>query len=87
MLPALLFVSLNAYGAIGEGTGNIVGSLENLSGATYSVNATDESTGRSRSTDVDGEGDFRFSQLPVGTYVLTVRRDDVVVHATRSMSV
>jgi hypothetical protein len=79
MLPALLFVSLNAYGAIGEGTGNIVGSLQNQSGSSYSVNASDESTGRSRDVDVDAEGDFRFSQLPVGTYVLTVRRDNVVV--------
>jgi len=75
----LLALAAHTAFAVGEGTGNIVGSLENQGSASYSVNATDESTGRSRDVSVDADGDFRFSQLPVGTYVLSVSRDGVVV--------
>lgn len=76
---AIMLVSLNAYGAIGEGTGNIVGELQNQAAATYTVNATDEATGRSRDVTVGADGSFRFSQLPVGRYVVTVSRDGTVV--------
>ncbi|MGH8168660.1 MAG: carboxypeptidase-like regulatory domain-containing protein, partial [Woeseiaceae bacterium] len=79
LLPALFLVSMNAQGAIGEGTGNIVGSLQNRTDATYTVNATDQSTGRSRDNTVGEDGDFRFAQLPVGSYVVTVSRDGTVV--------
>jgi hypothetical protein len=50
-----------------------------MSSGAYLVNAKDESTGRSRDASIDSDGDFRFSQLPVGTYVLSVMRDGVVV--------
>ena len=43
------------------------------------MNATDETTGRSRDVTVDADGGFRFSQMPVGTYVLSVSRDGTVV--------
>jgi hypothetical protein len=78
IMATLALVSHQAM-AVGEGTGNIVGSLENQSSASYTVNAKDESTGRSRDASVDADGDFRFSQLPVGTYVLSVSRDGTVV--------
>jgi hypothetical protein len=87
IVPVLLLLSLNAYGAIGDGTGNIVGSLENRSAETYTVNATDQSTGRSRDITVGADGDFRFSQLPVGTYVVTVSRNDGTVIARDTFSV
>jgi outer membrane receptor for ferrienterochelin and colicin len=74
---AMMFISLNAYGA--SASGNIAGTLENMSSGTYSVNAADESTGRSRDTGVSGDGDFRFTQLPIGTYVLSVSHDGNVV--------
>lgn len=78
VVATMVLASTNVY-AIGEGTGNVVGSLENLSSGTYTVTALHEATGRSRETRVDSDGDFRFSQLPVGTYVLSVRRDGTVV--------
>lgn len=73
-----MFVSLNAYAGL-EGSGNIVGTVENMSTGAYTVNATDESTGRSRDATINAQGGFRFSQLPVGTYVLSVNRDGTVV--------
>lgn len=78
MLAVLTLVSAQAL-AVGEGTGNIVGTLENQSSGSYTVNAKDESTGRSRDASVNADGGFRFSQLPVGSYVLSVSRDGTVV--------
>ena len=78
VVGAIMLLSLNAYAGL-EGSGNIVGTLENMSAGAYTVNALDESTGRSRDTNVDSDGDFRFSQLPVGTYVLSVFQDGTVV--------
>ena len=72
------FVSYQAH-AVGEGTGNIVGSLKDLGSGTYTVNATDSSTGRSRTISVNPNGDFRFSQLPVGQYNLIVSRDGTII--------
>lgn len=73
-----LFATVPAY-AVGEATGNIVGSLENYSGGNFTVNATHTATGRSRDVSVDSSGDFRFSQLPVGTYIVSVSSDGNVV--------
>ncbi|MDH5323498.1 MAG: carboxypeptidase-like regulatory domain-containing protein, partial [Gammaproteobacteria bacterium] len=78
LLAALTLVSAQAL-AVGEGTGNIVGTLENQTSGSYTVNAKDESTGRTRDVSVNAEGGFRFSQLPVGSYVLSVSRDGTVV--------
>ena len=79
MLVAIAtFASFNSFAA-GGATGNIVGSLENQSSGSYTVNATDEATGRSRDVTVDSDGGFRFSQLPVGTYSLSVSRNGTVV--------
>jgi len=78
-IATLLLLSMNAYAAIGEGTGNIVGSLTNTGGANYTVDAVAEATGRSRSVTVGSDGDFRFSQMPTGIYVVTVSRDGNVV--------
>ena len=78
VVATMVLVSTNAF-AIGEGTGNIVGSLDNLGSGTYTVTASNEATGRSRDADVDSDGDFRFSQLPVGRYVLSISRDGSVI--------
>ena len=78
VVATMVLVSMNAH-AIGEGTGNIIGSLDNLGSGTYTVTAANEDTGRSRDTGVDSDGDFRFSQLPVGMYVLSVSRDGTVI--------
>lgn len=74
---AVTLISMNAFGA--SSSGNIVGSLDNMGSGVYTVNASDESTGRSRDTKVSSSGDFRFTQLPVGTYVLSVNRDGALV--------
>ncbi len=74
---AVMLISLNAYGA--SASGNIDGVIEGMGSGTYSVNASDESTGRSRDTGVSAGGDFRFTQLPIGNYVLSVSRDGNVV--------
>ncbi len=78
VVATMVLFSMNAH-AIGEGTGNIIGSLDNLGSGTYLVTASHEDTGRSRDTSVESDGDFRFSQLPVGTYVLSVSRDGTVI--------
>ena len=78
-ISSLLLVATSAFAGVGEGSGNIVGQLENMSAGGYSVNATDPSTGRSRDVSVGSDGAFRFSQLPVGQYELTVSRDGTVV--------
>jgi hypothetical protein len=78
VVATMMLVSMNAH-AIGEGSGNIIGSLENQGSGSYSVNAKNSATGRSRDLNVGADGDFRFSQLPVGQYVLSVSRDGTVV--------
>jgi hypothetical protein len=80
MLVAMAtFVSFSSFAAIGESTGNLVGSLSNMGEGEYSVNATDPSTGRSRNASVSADGSFRFSQLPLGQYDVTVTQDGKVV--------
>ena len=85
MLLRALLVALamclpfQAQAQVGESTGNIVGQLDNMGGGTYSVIATSPTTGRSRTVAVDADGSFRFSQLPVGEYDVTVSRDGNVV--------
>lgn len=64
---------------VGESTGNIVGQVDNLGSGAYSVVATNPATGRTRNATVSADGSFRFSQLPVGSYELTVSRDGKVV--------
>jgi hypothetical protein len=61
-------------------TGNIVGSLENASGSTYTVTAVNPATGRSLETSASADsGSFRFSQLPVGIYEITITQDGNIV--------
>ena len=79
LIVAMFTLATQQAFAVGEGTGNIVGSLENQSGPGYSVNATHDNTGRSRDLAVGTDGGFRFSQLPVGRYVLSVSRNGTVV--------
>lgn len=71
---SILLLSVQAYAS----TGNIVGSLENASGTGYTVTATQLSTGRSRTIGAD-TGSFRFSQLDVGEYELTVEQKGKVI--------
>jgi len=70
--------SLHAY-AQGASSGDIVGTLENQGAGQYTVTASNPATGRSRSTNVDADGSFRFSQLPVGSYDLMVMRNGTLV--------
>lgn len=70
--------SVQAY-AQGNSSGDIIGALDNQGPGQYTVTASDPSTGRSRTTNVGADGNFRFSQLPVGQYELTVMRDGMLV--------
>lgn len=71
---AILLVSVQAYAS----TGNIIGSLENASGTDYTVTAVNTATGRSMTVGAN-DGSFRFSQLSVGSYEVTVNRGGQVV--------
>jgi len=60
-------------------TGNIIGSLQNTSGSNYTVTATNPATGRNLEVGVDASGGFRFSQLPIGDYDLTVSQNGTII--------
>ncbi len=78
VVATMVFVATNAY-AVGESTGNIVGSLSNTTAAQYSITAASPATGRSRTVTADSSGSFRFSQLPIGEYVVSVVQNGTVV--------
>ena len=78
VVATMMFLSLNAYAGL-DGSGNIVGSVTNMSSGSYSANARDDSTGRNRDAKISGDGSFRFSQLPVGTYVVSISHDGTVI--------
>jgi hypothetical protein len=77
--PGLLLglLSLFALSAFGQLTsGNLVGNVFDPSGATIpnaSVTVTNEATGVQNKTTTTGSGEYRFSNLPVGSYTLTVQ--------------
>lgn len=79
LLALAMCLPLTVLAQVGESTGNIVGEVTNLGSGAYSVQATSPSTGRSRTAKIAADGSFRFSQLPVGTYELTVNRDGKAV--------
>jgi len=75
-VTAALALSTSAYAANDKGslTGMILdGQQTAVVGAT--VLAVDTKTGFKRSTTVKADGSYRFSQLPVGNYVVTITND------------
>jgi hypothetical protein len=71
---SVLLVSVQAYAS----TGNIIGSLTNTDGTGYTVTAKQVATGRSMTVNADS-GSFRFSQLDVGQYEVTVSQNGTAV--------
>jgi hypothetical protein len=71
---SVLLVSVQAYAS----TGNIIGSLENTDGTGYTVTAKQLATGRSMTVKADS-GSFRFSQMDVGQYEVTVSQNGQAV--------
>jgi hypothetical protein len=72
--PALCFLLFIANGWAGVG-GSIAGAIKDSSGAALSAAAVDlvnGSTGVRRSSRSDGQGNYSFPALPVGTYILEV---------------
>ena len=73
-LPALFsFAALSAFGQLTSG--NLVGIVFDQSGATVpdaTVTVTNEATGIENRTISTGSGEYRFSNLPVGSYTLEV---------------
>jgi hypothetical protein len=72
-------------------TGDIAGTVTDQSGAALpgsTLTLTDQSTGAARKATSDAQGNFRFLQLPVGSYTITATREgfkttsqkDVEVH-------
>ena len=73
LLGALLFFSLLLVGQVTSG--NLTGSIFDQTGATIpgaTVVAKNEATGVQTSTTSTSKGDYRFENLPVGTYTLSV---------------
>ena len=74
-VSAVLGVSASAYAA---DTSNLTGTVAGASSGDV-VKVSDPKTGFSREIALDGSGTFRFSQLPVGSYVVTVEKGGKVV--------
>ena len=92
---ALLLSSLLAGGSLAQSfRGSVLGTITDSTGAVLSgatVTAKNEKTGVTRTTTSDADGNFVISELPIGTYEITVERDgfqkavvaagaDVLVH-------
>lgn len=77
-VSAVLGMSASAYAA---DTSNLNGSVTGAAQGTqgYKVKAADPKTGFSREIQLDASGNFRFSQLPIGVYVVTIEKDGKVV--------
>lgn len=74
-LFSLSFVLLAADHAWGQATARLTGTVKDQSGASVAgatVTLTNEGTNISRTTKTDGEGNYLFSLVDVGTYRLTV---------------
>jgi len=78
VLAITMFAAVHAY-AVGEATGNIRGTVENTDGSGYVVTATNAGTGAVRDVAVAADGGYRFSQMSIGTYELTVEKDGILL--------
>ena len=78
--------------------GSVEGTITDTSGAVVlgvQVSLTNPDTGLARMTSTQGNGTFKFDELPAGTYVLTFAKDgfetqkhsQIIVHATRTTTV
>jgi hypothetical protein len=82
-ISSIVTLLLMAGGAWGQSTARLNGTVKDASGgmvAGASVTLTNEATNVSRTTKTDGEGNYLFSQVPVGTYRLTIERDGFKKH-------
>ena len=83
---ALGFVFVGA--AFAQGTGTISGTVEDekgaaISGATVTVRHIE--TNVSRQLQTDGEGRYRFENIPIGSYELTVESTNFAKHVQRGI--
>ena len=82
MRMILAFVVLAATALVGQSfRGGIVGTVMDSSGAAVAdaqVTVTGADTGLSRSAQTDGEGNFHFSELPVGNYNVTATKNGFI---------
>ncbi len=93
LVPAAMV--LTAVDSRGQTTGEIYGTVTDISGAAIpgaDVEALNSETNLTRTTFTDGQGGYRFTLLPVGTYSVSVtlegfaptRQEGVEVHATEA---
>ena len=80
-LAAAVILAAGALPALAQQTvtsATLGGRVEDTNGAALPgvvVTATNKETGQSKTSTTDGEGRYRFSYLPVGTYQLTVESE------------
>jgi hypothetical protein len=86
-ITAVLATTNTAYSA--NNSSNLLGSVSVNSQSVegYTVTIKNNNTGRSRTLVTNKEGDFRFSQLPIGTYSITVaNKGEIIAQETRRVS-
>jgi len=82
-----LFVALSARA---QNVGSLIGTVTDQSGAAVAgakVTITDESSGLTRTTESDKNGEYNFSQLNPGTYRLEARQDRFKTFVAEKVSV
>jgi hypothetical protein len=75
LVAALIAVSLSASLWSQATTAKVVGTISDPSGASIPgarITIQNQQTGQARTANADGQGNFEFSFLPVGTYTLSV---------------
>ncbi len=88
LLSAFSLVALNAFGQLTSG--NLVGTIFDPSGATVpnaAVTVVNQATGVANRTNSSGAGEYRFGNLPVGAYDLTVEAPGFARAATKGVAV
>ncbi len=71
-------LGMSGFVQAASSTGNVVGSISGVVSNGYTVTISNPETGFSRQISVDQSGNFRFPQLAIGNYVLTLSKGDTV---------
>jgi len=97
-LLIILLVALPQLAVAQQLLGSVEGTITDSSGAVVpgvQISLKNPDTGLTRTTNTQGDGTYKFEELPAGTYVLTFAKDgfetqkhsQIIVHATRTTTV